>query len=268
MEAADLLCADAAEIAAADEASLWPLVDEVWAAQQLNGATEVYAVCSAGGAGGGGEPGEEAAAAAVAALLHRRFEETSSWRAGAAEITRDCPRFPEARRRLRRAGRPPPPKCERDVGDRLSFSHVSFSFVRGSRAEVGAGDGGARAAAVRCGRGAGARGGGVWLLAARAGRALPGEPQGAVEAPRPRGAPRRGGRQRHALPDAEGGLQGLDASGVRSAPQSSSHTCTHGVPRLHDFLRQFFLFASRSGGVHLCIKNSTSPQPHVATTHD
>ena len=92
VEAADLLCADAAEIAAADEASLWPLVDEVWAAQQLNGATEVYAVCSAGGAGGGGEAGEEAAAAAVAALLHRRFEETSSWRAGAAEIARDFPR--------------------------------------------------------------------------------------------------------------------------------------------------------------------------------
>jgi len=69
-----------------------PLLDEVWSAQQLDGAAEAYVVCadnamsddaSAGGASHDGERDTELIA--LAAKLRHRFAETAGWRAGAAD---------------------------------------------------------------------------------------------------------------------------------------------------------------------------------------
>ena len=90
LEAADLICADA-DAAQGEPGLLWALFDEVWAAQQLAGATEVYAACRArgdGGGGGGGGASEEASdelALRLAAALRGRFEASAEWRAGAAD---------------------------------------------------------------------------------------------------------------------------------------------------------------------------------------
>ena len=90
LEAADLICADA-DAAQGEPGLLWALFDEVWAAQQLAGATEVYAACRArgdGDGGGGGGASEEASDELnlrLAAALRGRFEASAEWRAGAAD---------------------------------------------------------------------------------------------------------------------------------------------------------------------------------------
>ena len=81
VEATDLLYVQAAEMASSEHASLWALYDEVWAAQQLAGAQEVYAVCCAQG----GADEADRAALDLAGALRRRFDRSAGWRAGAAE---------------------------------------------------------------------------------------------------------------------------------------------------------------------------------------
>ena len=76
VEATDLLYADADDVR--ESSLVWALWDEVWAAQQLAGADEVYAVC------GDGEVVDEAALH-IATSLRTRFDDSTQWRAGAGE---------------------------------------------------------------------------------------------------------------------------------------------------------------------------------------
>jgi hypothetical protein len=80
IETSDLLYADAAE-ASAEHAPLHALWDEVWSAQQLAGAAEVYAACVASG----DDDAADAAAHGLGRALRQRFDESAQWRARAAD---------------------------------------------------------------------------------------------------------------------------------------------------------------------------------------
>lgn len=94
LESSDVIYAGLDDVSS-QRAPLWALWDEVWAAQQLAGASEVYAVVG-GDSGGGDEAAQVAhateaaeaeaeAARGLASLLRRRFEDAAEWRGRAAE---------------------------------------------------------------------------------------------------------------------------------------------------------------------------------------
>lgn len=117
--------------------------EEVWCAQQLDGARETSVTCDAGadpfGSVGhvGAAADAEAAVEAMATELRRRFVEGESWRAGAAQRLFEARQADAAEHRRRMADRGAGSLHVSNFGDGSSLAMAASAFGLGLDQELG-----------------------------------------------------------------------------------------------------------------------------------